>query len=300
MILIAGGDRDPNIEALIRRIEARRMKCRVLSVGAQTHPAVLWQLNDDRLTIDGEPIAPSGVFIRYDVFTNMADRRPESTYRAHAWYTTVVSWARAHSSVRHFNRAARDSVLKPHQLHLAAQLGMRIPYTLITNDLDYLDRESERRELVTKPVNGGDYCQELGPILLTAPRRQGRAAAPAIVQEKLVQPDVRIYRVGPVCFTFKLVSDALDYRTSTQTRVEEIETPCPDLVAKVRALTDAMGLDFAATDFKAAEGSGDLLFLEVNSAPMFLAFDAACEGRLCDAMIDFLSAPGASGEQVEG
>jgi D-alanine-D-alanine ligase-like ATP-grasp enzyme len=42
-------------------------------------------------------------------------------------------------------------------------------------------------------------------------------------------------------------------------------------------------------DFKTDPGTGRLLFLEVNTGPMFAAFNHASNGKLCDAMIEQLS-----------
>ena len=53
-------------------------------------------------------------------------------------------------------------------------------------------------------------------------------------------------------------------------------------------LTDRIGLTYTAADFKAREETGELVFLETNSNPMFAAFDVASEGRLVDAMLDWL------------
>jgi hypothetical protein len=55
---------------------------------------------------------------------------------------------------------------------------------------------------------------------------------------------------------------------------------------------DEFGLDFGAADFKASPETGRPLFLEVNSAPMFAAFDRVAAGALCDAILDWLVAAG--------
>jgi glutathione synthase/RimK-type ligase-like ATP-grasp enzyme len=58
---------------------------------------------------------------------------------------------------------------------------------------------------------------------------------------------------------------------------------------KFYAFCSAVGLDFAAADFMRDPRGGEHRFLEVNSQPMFAAFDAVCGGRLCDAIIDALA-----------
>ena len=48
-------------------------------------------------------------------------------------------------------------------------------------------------------------------------------------------------------------------------------------------------MDFGAADFKTDPDDGDLVFLELNTSPMFARFDAACGGALCRAMVEHLS-----------
>lgn len=288
MIVVAGGDRDPNLQALLGRLEERGVEAVPILVGSGNSPRLVWDVVEDRLELDGEELAPAGVFVRHDVFTHLADRRPASSFRAMAWYAAVMGWARGRPGVHLFNRHLPGELLKPQQLRLAHGLGMKIPATWVTNDMEWLGQHPAGDGLVTKPVAGGDHCRELGPLLARTPRAGGAAAAPALVQERLVPPDVRVYRVGERLLPFRIVSDVLDYRTSPRTRVEETEVP-ETILHQVRALTDAVGLDFAAVDLKASADTGELVFLEVNTGPMFSAFDAASDGRLCGAMIDVLT-----------
>jgi hypothetical protein len=51
---------------------------------------------------------------------------------------------------------------------------------------------------------------------------------------------------------------------------------------------EMMGLDWGAADFKIGSGSDDPVFLEVNSDPMFSAFDRVGAGAITDAMLYLL------------
>ena len=51
-----------------------------------------------------------------------------------------------------------------------------------------------------------------------------------------------------------------------------------------------LGMDFGAADFKADPDTGQLLFLELNSSPMFARFDQISGGQLCAAIIQELEA----------
>ena len=52
---------------------------------------------------------------------------------------------------------------------------------------------------------------------------------------------------------------------------------------------DALNLDFGAADFKTSPDTGRYLFLEVNSSPMFAAFDAVSDGAVSKAILDWMS-----------
>lgn len=287
MLLIAGGEFDPNIVCLLRAARKLRRLHLPLLVGASRSPVLTWEMPTDRLWIDQKRIRPTAAFIRHDVFGNMRDERQETAYRAFAWYSTVAAYIDAHPEIRSFNRK-HDGGLKPHQLHLAREVGLEVPWTLVTNDVTRLRREAKRRRLVTKPVNGGEYCQKLADVLPGTEVRGSAAPAPAIVQEELVQPDVRIFRIGTHYLSFTIAHRGLDYRTTEDAVVTQNVSIDTSIQRRLEHLTDELGLDYAAADFKADPVSGRLKFLEVNSAPMFLAFDAAAKGKLARALLDHL------------
>lgn len=265
-------------------LESARLPHAALLAGASRHPVLTWDLQRDALTLDGRPLAPRSLFIRHDVFSSLADGRPESASRAYSWYTTLLSWAAAHPGVRQFNRNHTAFVLKPQQLVSARQAGLDIPSTVVTNDAALLETLEDR---VVKPVAGGDYCQLLAPVLARAPRRGNALAAPAIVQERLVPPELRVYRIGDRFLSFHVVADALDYRTARDARVERARND-RRLIAKLTKFMDAQRLEFGAADFKQCPRTKRMLFLEVNSAPMFAAFDGASAGAVSKAIVRWL------------
>lgn len=249
-----------------------------LLAGSETHPVLTWDLAADVLTIDGEVLAPRAVFLRHDVFST------PSAARAFAWYTTILSWAMAHGDVRLLNRHHAGHLLKPQQLLLARECGLDIPSTIITNDARALEAMEDR---IVKPVAGGEYTQPLAKALASAPRRGHALAAPAIVQETLVPPELRIYRAGDRFVSFHVVASTLDYRTDAKARIEPASND-RRLIAGLRKLTDKLHLDFAAADFKQCPKTKRMLFLEVNSGPMFAAFDAATDGAVSRAIVHAL------------
>ncbi|MEM7156136.1 MAG: hypothetical protein AAF799_25000 [Myxococcota bacterium] len=287
---MAGGSADPNLGCLEQRARERGLTLRSLRVGPGHDPAVRWDLEGDALLLDGQPLAPSAIFLRHDVFAAMADPRPAVGKRAMAWYTLVSGWALAHDAVKFFNRRSRQyGANKPLALHRAKALGLDVPATAFTNDVRAL-REGADWPRVVKPIDGGALCRPLDEALAQTDAHDGVAAAPAIVQQRLVPPEVRVYVVGRRLFAFRVISDELDYRASADTRVEPFEALPAPIGHALLALAEQLGLDFAAADFKTNPASGALTFLEINSAPMFVAFDRVCQGRLGDAMLDWLGA----------
>ena len=290
-ILVTGGDSDPNLTSVLACLEKRSVDHEALLVGRQSHPRVTWDLENDILYLNGEERYPSALFIRYDVFTSLATGRPEPAQRASSWFTTLSGWAYAHPEVRLLNRAsARNITNKLQVLHLAKRLGFEIPSTSISNDRTLLGQEMEKRQLIVKPVNGGAYTQELGSVLKTAPVVNDCLASPAIVQERLVPPEIRVYGIDGHFFAYQLVADALDYRSTADCRVVPLQlSDLPEgLTDRLATLMAELQLNFGAADFKACPETGQLRFLEINNSPMFVAFDAVSEGCLTSAMADFL------------
>lgn len=289
-LLIAGGDADHSLLSLRRRALTRGFDHRVVLAGAGSHPTLTWNVQDDRLAVNGVEIRPGACFIRHDVFTHMADRDPESAVRAGAWYSAVAGWVQAHPEIRRLNRDFRGSNNKPYLLRLAVQAGLEIPVTRVSNDLDALERWAAERPLAAKPVQGGAHCREMDDMLAVA-RQKGRPG-PFIAQHRLVQPELRLYRVGSRFIAFDMVADVLDYRTTNDTRVVQrpLHQVPRELCDGLGRLMDGLGMDFGAADFKTDPDTGRLLFLELNSSPMFFGFDLASGGAVSDAILDALAA----------
>lgn len=286
-LLIVGGDADPNISALLAAVDRSGVPYQKLLVGKTSHPSLTWDLGAGQLWLDSEPLQCTAAFVRHDVFTALQDGQASSHYRALAWHTAIIGWLATHPEVCIFNRRNLNHVTnKPLVLKLAQDCGLDIPETLITNDGNRLAQYEEK---VVKPINGGGYCEPLTDVLERTPLKDGRAASPAIIQQRLVPPEIRIYAVGDQYFAFKVISSELDYRATQNCRVEFVEDALSmGLTDSLGKLLTKLGLDFAAADFKTSPTTGRLLFLEVNTGPMFAAFDHASDGKLCNAMIEYL------------
>jgi D-alanine-D-alanine ligase-like ATP-grasp enzyme len=98
---------------------------------------------------------------------------------------------------------------------------------------------------------------------------------------------VRVFRVGREFHGFAIRSNNIDYRADNDCRIEPLTKLPADLTRKLKRLTDRLGLDFAAADYKTCATTGELKFLEVNTSPMFVAFDIAGGGCLTGGMVRF-------------
>lgn len=284
-LLVAGGDRDPSIAALVAALVRADVPHKLVATGA-ARPTMAWDLDADTLVVDGEPFAPRAAFVRHDVFEQLADPRPQPGFRAGAWWTALDGWLLAHPDVRCFNRASAGPSNKPYLLVAARAHGLAIPRTLVTNHAP--SARAFAPDGIAKPVGGGDLARPLDEALAMA-RARTVLAAPALVQERLVPPELRIFVVGDRTFAFEVRSPRLDYRAGDDVEVVYAgDGPAP-AAAQVRALAHAQGLDFAAADLK-SRPDGSLVFLELNTGPMFARFDQACDGALCRTMVAWLGA----------
>ncbi|HYD31691.1 MAG TPA: hypothetical protein VEB64_12675 [Azospirillaceae bacterium] len=290
MLLLCGGHGDPNMTALAQRMAERRVPGMAVLIHPRKSVPITWDLTADRLTVNGAPVRPSGMFLRYDVFAPQNDRQPGTFRRTQSWYYTFMSWALAHEEAAFLNRAyATRQPAKPYVVALAKRLGLLVPDTLLTND-PAEPADADPAEWISKPVTGGDVTRPLAEAREHADEGDRAAPAPSIVQRRINGPDLRIYRIAGRSFAFELASDALDYRTTQKPDVREVTAP-EHLIRPLDAVMERLGLDYGAADFKTDPKTGEHYFLEVNSAPMFAAFDRIAEGRLCDALIDALQPP---------
>ena len=269
MLLIVGGSRDHNIRQLTAAAVARNLPHRVILTDSDPVPSVHWDLSQSHITINGERFDPAttALFIRFDVFGG--DRA-----RTDALYDTIKGWALAHPGVGLLNRGNESlEVNKPRALLLARECGMNIPDTIITNDFA---RVADGGNRIAKPVGGGAYTTMFADAVT-----DGR---PVIAQQKLAYPELRLFRVGAHLFAFRVTSDTLDCRIDPGIALAETAV-APALAQSMRTLSDRLGLDYAAADFKTDPATGEFVFLEINSMPMFTGYDIAVRGRLSDAMV---------------
>jgi hypothetical protein len=288
-LLLAGGQDDPSLTVLAHAAKRANVDLLDLRLPDSASPAFCWNPAESAPRFAGRELNATAAFIRHDVFGRMQDPRPEVSARASAWYHTIMGWLLSEPRVRIFNRGmCQTATNKPAALVFARQAGLQIPPTIITNQAGGF-RAEQLDSMIAKPVGGGDYCYSLAEALAKTDLRGGVAASPAIVQKRLVPPEVRIYVIGAAEFAFEVRSPSLDYRVNQD--AELILLPeIPQEVSRLRNLMSLLGLDFGAADFKTDPDTGHLVFLELNTSPMFARFDQISGGKVCAAIIRELTA----------
>jgi hypothetical protein len=283
VLLVAGGQLDPNIGALLRRVLQRDLPFRDLLVGPDLVPRITVDLTSGVLTLNGEEIAPVGCFIRHDVFLYQQTASSVDHDAALNWFYTLRGWSMSQPGIRVFNRHSYLSENnKIENLLLAKCVGLDIPRTIVTNEFEAVQSNIEK--WIQKPVAGGAYTTSLSDFLATDDPKM--KSYPRFVQQVMERPELRIYVVGRNLFGFRLLSPDLDYRTAHNVTLEPTDVPL-SIGKCLIALCSKLGIDFGAADFM-QDSEGVLQFLEINSQPMFARFDHIVGGKLSDAIIDHL------------
>lgn len=285
-LLLAGGDTDPQLLRLLKRAALHGIAVQCLLTGQAGLPRLRWDIQRNQLWDEDELVHVSAAFIRQDVFAYLKSQNTQDSAAAREWHVAISGWLLANPEIRVFNRAflACGAVNKPYVLHLALQMGLHVAPTYVSNDLAAMNALCEQGAWITKPVTGGAYCT---PLEQQTAEINNRLSYPQIVQQRLIQPELRVFRIGEAWFGFWVRSEALDYRTSNTTRLEVTSVPS-EIKEKMARLSDHLGLNFAAADFKTDPQTGELQFLEINTNPMFAGFDQVAGGALSDAMLHYL------------
>lgn len=289
MLLLVGGETDPQIAHFQMRLAEAGVPHRALLYGGSRTPELVWTPMDGVLKDSFGPIEPTGAFMRQDVFRYLSSGKQQDMADSRSWKVLFDGFLASKPSVKIFNRQfmGRDAVNKPMALILAQEAGLKVPRTTV-HASKALAQEMLDEPTIYKPINGGDMCRELNREELEKVSTRV-LPRPYIFQERLEPPELRVFRVGDQVFGFDVSADALDYRTvGNEAVVTPREVP-KDLIAPLMKLSDTIGLTYTAADFKVSAEDGEFCFLEINSNPMFMGFDIASNGALVRAMIEYLT-----------
>ena len=287
-LLLLGGDVDSNLIRLIIRCRDMDVDFQACLPGKSHTPEVIYDVADNSLSIDGRLIKPKSAFVRPDVGTFMESTNETTKAAANDWFNFFIGWLLCNDDIKIFNREFYNKrrINKVHTLRLAYELGVDIPESYITNSVAHTNSLTKSGDYIYKPIDYGDFTRKL----TTMPEEKypsGVFGNIYIVQNMLEPPELRIFRIGDELFGFDVQAESLDYREQEDYLMLETGVPA-NLKEGIMKLTTALGLDFAALDFKFDPKKKNFMLLEVNAGPVFGGFDFSCKGRLSEAMIKYL------------
>ncbi|MBZ5551071.1 MAG: MvdD family ATP-grasp ribosomal peptide maturase [Acidobacteriia bacterium] len=193
---------------------------------------------------------------------------------------------------------------KPFQLTRAAELGLRIPRTVVTNDPLVIRKAfSEFQEMVVKPVRTG-YIVHKGQEFAIFTSRvmeqhleelESARWSPAIYQALIPKRfDLRITIIGRKIFAAAIDSQSdpaatLDWRQTNNPRLPHLPFTLPEEIAtRLFRLMDSLRLTFGAIDM-IQDPDGEYVFLEVNPSGQWLWLDDMLQLGISDAVAEWLA-----------
>jgi glutathione synthase/RimK-type ligase-like ATP-grasp enzyme len=303
MILVCGSAGDPVTRFLCDRLADLGKRYRLLDlsrypddyeviqyrsgqVGAGSISASEWMVRTDEL---------SGVFVRA--------HRPEADHQGRQGDPAVVGALRAERELglESLLTKARCPVVnpfetrwsnqsKPYQLSLMRGGLLRIPDTLITNDLSAARQfyvEMKGRVIQKSASAKSTGTKQPTPVSLLESFSTG--CEPLQLQEFIDGQDIRVHVVGDQVFPTCISSKAIDYRLAEQdsVRVEAATLPL-EVADECIRLTRRFGLLFSGIDLRLTPDGGYYCF-EVNTSPGFAFYETRTGQRISNALAALLS-----------
>jgi hypothetical protein len=259
MILIAGGSKDPNIDVMQNTLAFLGYK--FIRLNTDTLP-VHWDINNNVLMAGKYPLEFDALYSRPNVFVH-----PSKRNEASIWHDVLTTYAIENDKLSINAGHAFRRTAKMRNLLLAKKCGFDIPKTYITSQADRVEGDN-----ICKPVNGGAHTVVPDDLHNTL---EGN---PSIVQERLYDYDMRLYKVGDKTFAFYMQSESVDYRELQDAKVVYIEDESvyADYIQPTKDLAEALQLDYCCVDLKKNKEDEAYSFLEINTLPMHAAFDIRC------------------------
>ncbi len=181
--------------------------------------------------------------------------------------------------------ASRSANFKPVQMRVAAEAGMLVPHSLITNTPDAVRRfyEECHGRMIYKTLHGGgiagggdvahtvltsvvtqDHLQHLEQVRLTAHQFQ-------ILVEKYIE--VRVTVSGTTCIAVAIYSQKsentrVDWRASYEDLEYSLYTLPPFVERQCIQITHQLGLNYGAIDLIVTP-EGEHIFLEINAGGQY-------------------------------
>nr|WP_042188926.1 ATP-grasp ribosomal peptide maturase [Kibdelosporangium sp. MJ126-NF4]CEL18546.1 Glutathione synthase/Ribosomal protein S6 modification enzyme (glutaminyl transferase) [Kibdelosporangium sp. MJ126-NF4]CTQ98030.1 Glutathione synthase/Ribosomal protein S6 modification enzyme (glutaminyl transferase) [Kibdelosporangium sp. MJ126-NF4] len=202
--------------------------------------------------------------------------------------------------VNHPSRLA-DAAYKPVQLVTAAQCGLAVPDTVITNEADTVREFASLGKTVSK-VFGTNTIMEEGVRKIGFTRLLDEVALADLrgidITTHLFQRwvpkahEVRMVVIGDNVTTAAIHADSpesyIDFRSDYDNLSYELVDPPADVVDGVRRLMAAMDIVYGALDF-VVQPNGNWTFLEINAGGQFGFIEDGTGAPLTDQLADLLT-----------
>lgn len=285
-IVIVGPSDDAHVLGMSERLGA--LGAEYVTLDAGQFPASLQITLGDRLDdvrINGANIRPSAIYVRnLGAGAHQAAKVSSGTSasdRFQSWLTgrerhdviasVVCRWE--HMGIPVYNGMLSSvRITKPFQLALLREAGLPVPVTRWTNDPMEVCSFARGSRVAYKPVTGGAATRELTADDLKPARLQQLSRSPVTFQNLLPGEDLRVYVLdGEVIAAIQIVTESIDFRGKEDGFIL-VDLPS-DVCQQCVTAAQVIGLRFTGMDLK-RDDENTFRFLEVNSSPMFLGFDA--------------------------
>lgn len=177
---------------------------------------------------------------------------------------------------------------KAYQLDILSKNNIRIPKTLITNDIEAA-REfyiANDKKAIYKPVLGGAYTKQLTEEDFDEDKKEALKYSPIQLQEFVEGCDIRVYVIGENIFAGKIEAQTIDFRADSAANITPVELPeniKEDCLTTIKALK----LKYSGVDIRLTP-TGEYVFIEANPAPMFIHFERVTGYPISDTLIQEL------------
>ncbi|MEY9834820.1 hypothetical protein [Streptacidiphilus sp. EB103A] len=177
-----------------------------------------------------------------------------------------------------------------HAVSLAPACGWRTPRSCLTNDPT--TAQAFIRSCSQGAIFKGASAAKTWATLFEGehePRLPRLVHTPALFQERIVGPDVRVHVVGDRAFGEVIHSPQLDYRAARGANRFAALTLPADVLHGCRRLVAESRLPFLGVDFKIQESTGEWFFLEANPMPCYEGYDIRADGAISKAIVEWLT-----------
>jgi hypothetical protein len=215
-----------------------------------------------------------------------------------SWLALLAGWLSSPSVqwLTAFRRllAAENKIV---QLDAVRRLGMRVPHTVLTNDLNELIDSFD--EVIVKPLGPSQFLASPEDMRVVYATRMSTAdmasdelaSAPFLLQERIAAcRHVRVVTVGGSAWVAGLDAADLpdDWRVHVPAHSSFVPAECEEVVqAAVRAAT-ALDVHFSSQDW-IVDTAGESVFLDLNPAGQWLFLPDELAQSVTGALADWLT-----------